>query len=175
MSYVSPINGELIENRFIRGMFMFGQLLDCSEEGRTSVGNGAQLTSGTWELFEPTITFKDTYEIEVCGIKMKLFHAPSEAEDEMAVELVILEDGHTTLGEIRKGIFDIKTPNKDVCIGSVQAHKDTCIPIMLKQMTASEAQSKGLLQATCDIASIDQFFSYFDDYTVMYDLKFLYE
>lgn len=114
-TYVSQINGELIDIRYGRGIFMFGQMLQRGVDGRTSVGNGPQLMSGTWSLLEPNITFSDTLDIEISGVKIHLFHAPSEAEDEIGVFLVdddVLHVAEILQGECFPNIYTIRGTNR---------------------------------------------------------------
>ncbi|MBI9076544.1 MAG: MBL fold metallo-hydrolase [Desulfatibacillum sp.] len=69
-----------------RSMRMFGNFLD--PEGLENDGIGPFLGIGPDRelgFVKPTVTFRDTMEIEISGVKMELIHAPGETNDAIYV------------------------------------------------------------------------------------------
>lgn len=81
LSVVRPIIG-------VRAYRMFGTYLDS--ESHAGCGIGPRLDANpntTRSLLRPTITFEDTLETEIEGVKIKLVHAPGETNDQLFVWL----------------------------------------------------------------------------------------
>ena len=80
---VSSVIRPIIEKRSYR---MFGNLLNQEELVNCGIGPHLSINENTLlGVIRPTITFKDSLEIEVSGVKLKLFHAPGETPDQLFV------------------------------------------------------------------------------------------
>lgn len=79
-SVIAPILG-------LRSAYSFGIALERGPEGAVNEGIGPRLIVGQRSFIAPTKTFKDSVDIEVAGVKMRLRHAPSETDDEIVVWL----------------------------------------------------------------------------------------
>ncbi len=81
LSVVRPI----ISKRSYR---MFGNFLD--EESHINCGVGPYLDANdatTRSLLRPTVTFKDSLEVEIEGVKLQFAHVPGETDDQLYVWL----------------------------------------------------------------------------------------
>jgi alkyl sulfatase BDS1-like metallo-beta-lactamase superfamily hydrolase len=79
-SVITPILG-------LRSAYSFGIALERGPEGSVNEGIGPKLIVGQRSFIAPTKTFKDSLDIEVASVKMRLQHAPSETDDEIVVWL----------------------------------------------------------------------------------------
>jgi alkyl sulfatase BDS1-like metallo-beta-lactamase superfamily hydrolase len=79
-SVIAPILG-------LRSAYSFGIALERGPEGAVNEGIGPRLIVGQRTFIAPTKTFRDSLEVEVAGVKMRLQHAPSETDDEIVVWL----------------------------------------------------------------------------------------
>ncbi len=79
-SVIAPILG-------LRSAYSFGVLLETGPQGKIHQGIGPQLVVGQRSFIAPTKTFKDSLDVEIAGVKMRLIYAPSETDDEIVVWL----------------------------------------------------------------------------------------
>ena len=79
-SVIAPILG-------LRSAYSFGIALERGPEGSVNEGIGPKLVVGQRSFIAPTKTFKDSLDVEVAGVKLRLQHAPSETDDEIVVWL----------------------------------------------------------------------------------------
>lgn len=79
-SVIAPILG-------LRSAYSFGVLLETGPQGKIHQGIGPQLVAGQRSFIAPTKTFKDSLDVEIAGVKMRLIYAPSETDDEIIVWL----------------------------------------------------------------------------------------
>ncbi|ADK85409.1 beta-lactamase domain protein [Desulfarculus baarsii DSM 2075] len=71
-----------------RAMRMFGPLLPAGYHINSGIGPHLGYKPGmTIGLLRPTKTFDDKLELEVAGVKMLLFHAPGETDDQINIWL----------------------------------------------------------------------------------------
>lgn len=81
LNVVRPV----IEKRSYR---MFGNLLDAESHVNCGIGPYLDAKENTSRsLLRPTITFKDTFETEIEGVKIHLAHVPGETDDQLYVWL----------------------------------------------------------------------------------------
>jgi alkyl sulfatase BDS1-like metallo-beta-lactamase superfamily hydrolase len=79
-SVIAPILG-------LRSAYSFGIALERGPEGSVNEGIGPKLIIGQRSFIAPNKTFKDSLDVEVAGVKLRLQHAPSETDDEIVVWL----------------------------------------------------------------------------------------
>ena len=70
-----------------RAMYTFGFQLPLNDEGNVSTGCGPANIPGRRSFIAPSRTFSEKLEIEICGVKLELYHVPSETEDQVVVWL----------------------------------------------------------------------------------------
>lgn len=79
-SVIAPILG-------LRSAYSFGIALERGPEGSVNEGIGPKLVVGQRSFIAPTKTFKDSLDVDVAGVRLRLQHAPSETDDEIIVWL----------------------------------------------------------------------------------------
>lgn len=70
-----------------RTAYNFGAILSGADIADMNLGSGPIVPPGEATFIAPTKTFRDTLEITVCGIALRLLHVPSESADQIAVFL----------------------------------------------------------------------------------------
>jgi alkyl sulfatase BDS1-like metallo-beta-lactamase superfamily hydrolase len=71
----------------MRTRYTFGAFLSAEDRKDMNIALGPLTKVGTFTFIAPTVTMKDTLDITVSGIRMRLIHVPSEAPDEIIVYL----------------------------------------------------------------------------------------
>ncbi len=103
-SVIAPILG-------LRSGYTFGISLEVGPEGRINQGLGPQLVTGQGSFIAPTKTFKDSMDVEIAGVKLRLIYAPSETDDEIVVwlpEQKLLQTAEVIQGETFPNIHTIR-------------------------------------------------------------------
>lgn len=103
-SVIAPILG-------LRSAYSFGVLLESGPQGRIHQGIGPQLVVGQRSFIAPTKTFKDSLDVEIAGVKMRLIHAPSETDDEIIVwlpEQKLLQTAEVIQGETFPNVHTLR-------------------------------------------------------------------
>ncbi len=70
---------------YIRNLYSFGNLLEQGPEGRVNCGIGPDALVEEVSLIPPTLTVRDTLDLEISGVNMHILWVPSECDDEIAV------------------------------------------------------------------------------------------
>ncbi len=86
-------------------------LLPVGPEGRVHQALGPTFDVGPVSLLQPTDTFDKERDVEIAGIKMKLFHAYGDAEDEIGVWFPDLKHVHgseTIQGETFPNMYTLR-------------------------------------------------------------------
>lgn len=86
----------------IRNSYTFGSELPVAADGRINCGIGPDNKRQDCGYIEPTITFRDTLDITLCGVRLHLVWVPSECEDEIAIWMPdekILQTAEVVQGE----------------------------------------------------------------------------
>lgn len=86
-------------------------LLPVGPEGRVHQALGPTFDVGPVSLLQPTDTFEDELEVEIAGVRMVLFHAYGDAEDEIDVWFPDLKHVHgseTIQGETFPNIYTLR-------------------------------------------------------------------
>ncbi len=71
----------------VRSSYSFGAGMTAEERQGMNFGLGPIYAPGTSTFAPPTKTFRDQMEVTIAGVKLRLFHAPSETPDHAAVFL----------------------------------------------------------------------------------------
>ncbi|MFN0108017.1 MAG: alkyl/aryl-sulfatase [Blastocatellia bacterium] len=103
-SAIAPILG-------LRSAYSFGVLLESGPQGKIHQGIGPQLVVGQRSFIAPTKTFKDSLDVEVAGVKMRLIYAPSETDDEIVVwlpEQKLLQTAEVIQGETFPNVHTLR-------------------------------------------------------------------
>lgn len=94
-----------------RNCYTFGQELPLGPDGRINNGIGPDNARQNGGYIEPTITFRDTLDITLCGVRFHLLWVPSECEDEIAVWLPdnkVLHTAEVVQGECFPNLHTIR-------------------------------------------------------------------
>ncbi len=86
-------------------------LLPVGPEGRVHQALGPTFNAGEVSLIEPTDTFADELEVEIAGVRMVLFHAYGDAEDEIDIWFPDLKHVHgseTIQGESFPNMYTLR-------------------------------------------------------------------
>lgn len=86
-------------------------LLPVGPEGRVHQALGPTFDVGPVSLLQPTDTFDEELDVEIAGVKMKLFHAYGDAEDEIGVWFPDLKHVHgseTIQGESFPNMYTLR-------------------------------------------------------------------
>ncbi len=103
-SVIGPILG-------LRSAYTFGVMLETGPEGKINQGLGPQMLFGQRSFIAPTKTFKDSLDVEIAGVKMRLIYAPSETDDEIIVwlpEQNLLQTAEVIQGETFPNVHTIR-------------------------------------------------------------------
>lgn len=103
-SVIAPILG-------LRSTYSFGVLLESGSQGKIHQGIGPQLVVGQRSFITPTKTFKDSLDVEIAGVKMRLIYAPSETDDEIIVwlpEQKLLQTAEVIQGETFPNVHTLR-------------------------------------------------------------------
>lgn len=103
-SVIAPILG-------LRSAYSFGVLLESGPQGKIHQGIGPQLVVGQRSFIAPTKTFKDSLDVEIAGVKMRLIYAPSETDDEIIVwlpEQKLLQTAEVIQGETFPNVHTLR-------------------------------------------------------------------
>ena len=103
-SVIAPILG-------LRSAYTFGVMLEVGPEGKINQGLGPQMVFGQRSFIAPTKTFKDSLDVEIAGVKMKLIYAPSETDDEIIVwlpEQKLLQTAEVIQGETFPNVHTLR-------------------------------------------------------------------
>jgi alkyl sulfatase BDS1-like metallo-beta-lactamase superfamily hydrolase len=103
-SVIAPILG-------LRSAYSFGVLLETGPQGKIHQGIGPQLVVGQRSFIAPTKTFKDSLDVEIAGVKMRLIYAPSETDDEIIVwlpEQKLLQTAEVIQGETFPNVHTLR-------------------------------------------------------------------
>ena len=97
----------------LRNSYTFGQELPVAEDGRINNGIGPDNIRGkdACGYIAPTLTFRDTLDITIAGVRLHLLWVPSECEDEIAVWLPdykILHTAEVVQGECFPNLHTIR-------------------------------------------------------------------
>ena len=85
--YVQRIMGILNPIITERSNRMFGTLLSDEDLINVGIGPSLNVAKSPTGYIKPNVTFKDYLELNVAGIKIELFHAPGETNDQLFVWL----------------------------------------------------------------------------------------
>jgi len=94
-----------------RSAYAAASYIGVGEDGFVHGGLGPAFTFGTQSLYRPTDFVTDKLEVEVAGVKMVIFEAYGDAEDEIDVyfpELKHLNGAETTQGESFPNIYSLR-------------------------------------------------------------------
>ncbi len=86
-------------------------LLDVGPEGRVHQALGPTFDSGPVSLLQPTDTFDEMLDVTIAGVRMVMFHAYGDAEDEIGVwfpEMKHLHGSETIQGESFPNIYTLR-------------------------------------------------------------------
>ena len=103
-SVIAPILG-------LRSAYTFGVMLEVGPEGKIHQGLGPQMVFGARSFIAPTKTFKDSLDVEIAGVKMRLIYAPSETDDEIIVwlpEQKLLQTAEVIQGETFPNVHTLR-------------------------------------------------------------------
>jgi len=95
----------------LRSAYSFGVLLETGPQGKIHQGIGPQLVVGQRSFIAPTKTFKDSLDVEIAGVKMRLIYAPSETDDEIIVwlpEQKLLQTAEVIQGETFPNVHTLR-------------------------------------------------------------------
>ncbi len=95
----------------VRSAYTFGNYLELGPEGRVNNGIGPDVLMREASLILPTLTVKDTLDLEIAGVKMHIFWVPSECDDEIAVwfpDLEVLCTAEVIQGETFPNLHTIR-------------------------------------------------------------------
>ncbi len=85
--YVQRIMGILNPIITERSNRMFGTLLSNEDLINVGIGPSLNVAKSPTGYIKPNVTFKDYLELNIAGIKIELFHAPGETNDQLFVWL----------------------------------------------------------------------------------------
>ena len=85
--YVQRIMGILNPIITERSNRMFGTLLSDEDLINVGIGPSLSVAKSPTGYIKPNVTFKDYLELDIAGIKIELFHAPGETNDQLFVWL----------------------------------------------------------------------------------------
>ncbi len=85
--YVQRIMGILNPIITERSNRMFGTLLSDEDLINVGIGPSLSVAKSPTGYIKPNVTFKDYLELNIAGIKIELFHAPGETNDQLFVWL----------------------------------------------------------------------------------------
>ena len=85
--YVQRIMGILNPIITERSNRMFGTLLSDEDLINVGIGPSLNVAKSPTGYIKPNVTFKDYLELDIAGIKIELFHAPGETNDQLFVWL----------------------------------------------------------------------------------------
>lgn len=88
-----------------------GPLVGAGPMGYIQIGLGPTFSTGPVSMILPTKTFTDELDVTVAGVKMKLFHAYGDAEDEIDVwfpELKHVHGSETIQGETFPNLYSLR-------------------------------------------------------------------
>jgi alkyl sulfatase BDS1-like metallo-beta-lactamase superfamily hydrolase len=71
----------------VRSSYSFGAGMTADERKGMNFGLGPLYTAGTTTFIAPTKTFSDRLDVTIAGVKLQLYHAPSETPDHITVFL----------------------------------------------------------------------------------------
>jgi len=86
-AHIDKIVNVLRDVIYYRAMRMFGQLLAAADVINAGIGPNLEVDTADIDLRRPTVTFDETMEATVAGIRFKLVHAPGETPDQLLVWL----------------------------------------------------------------------------------------
>lgn len=85
--YIDRIINVINDAIFKRSMRMFGQMLPDGELINAGIGPELKYAPEEMALTRPTHTFKETMDLEIAGVEIRLVHAPGETADQLFVYL----------------------------------------------------------------------------------------
>ena len=94
--YIDRIVNVLKDTIYTRSMRMFGAFLSDAEFENNGIGPRLTFKTEQMALKRPTHVFDDQLDLTVAGVKLQLFHAPGETDDQLFVwlpELKVLMPG----------------------------------------------------------------------------------
>lgn len=95
----------------IRAAYTFGLLLEKGATGSVNEGIGSKLCIGTSTYIPPTIMFNQRLDKTVEGVRMELYYAPSETDDELFVwfpDDCVLQSADIIMGPCYPNIYSIR-------------------------------------------------------------------
>ena len=115
---VAQTSGELLDIRMGRAVWMYGSVLPRGEHGTVNLGLGPTLLQGLNRFVAPNTFVKNggKLNITVAGIELEIFHAESEAVDELAVYVKnsdVLHVAEILQGESFPNIYTIRGQSRD--------------------------------------------------------------
>lgn len=94
-----------------RSAYSFGSMLPSGPQGTVSAGIGPKLIGGAVSFLPPTLTFDDTLDITLAGLRFEFRHAPSETDDELVAwvpELGVLLSAEVIQGECLANVHTLR-------------------------------------------------------------------
>lgn len=115
---VAQTSGELLDIRMGRAVWMYGSVLPRGEHGAVNLGLGPVLLQGLNRFVAPNTFVKNggKLNLTVSGIDLEIFHAESEAVDELAIYIKnsnVLHVAEILQGESFPNIYTIRGQSRD--------------------------------------------------------------
>jgi alkyl sulfatase BDS1-like metallo-beta-lactamase superfamily hydrolase len=96
----------------IRGLYQMGLMLPAGPEGVVGNGAGPAYRAGVSNYIVPTHLVDESLDVELAGVKLRLFHAPGDVDDGLAAWLP--EQGVLLAGDAYYSMFPaLSTPRFD--------------------------------------------------------------
>lgn len=95
----------------LRNAYCFGAFLPLGPEGRINCGIGPDVRVRRASYLAPTLTFRESLDLTVAGVRMHLLWVPSECEDEIVVWLPdwkVLCSAEVVQGECFPNLYAIR-------------------------------------------------------------------
>ncbi|HMM42304.1 MAG TPA: alkyl sulfatase dimerization domain-containing protein [Thermomicrobiales bacterium] len=97
--------------------YSFGWGLERGADGLVEVGLGPLLRAGTTGFLPPTMTFRESLDIEVAGIHVQMHAAPSESDDEIVLWFPdgrVLHSADVIQGECLANLYALRGAIRDI-------------------------------------------------------------
>jgi len=147
--------------------YSLGTLLEVEERGRINGGLGPDFEAQNVSLIPPTTLVGDELKMNIAGLKMIIYHCPSEASDEIVVwfpELEVLHTAEVIQGESFPNLHTVRgTRYRDPNLW-FKAIDRVLRPIPAKYMVSSHGRPVSGTEAVSDVLT-----SYRDAIQYVYD------
>lgn len=113
---VAKESGMLVDIKTARSLYMYGYLLEKGPEGRVNLGLGPLLANDRQDLVLPTVLVDKEMKRTVCGVRLELYHIPSECRDELCIwmpQTKVLHVAECIQGENYPNLYSIRGSNRD--------------------------------------------------------------